>query len=185
MSHEWQFGGVRLNSNNLPQIHKIEIMLIVLAYVIVIVLGQFAFTLGTFIGGLLTLPFNLALDAVFSDNLRATSIRSAVVHFIVGICGSSACVAFSWLMFYLLVGANSFGFFPFLAAIGSMVFPIYNDFSKHREMQKLRSDTEQEMGTETFKAVSEVTAPMTNAFGVVVVGEITGIVLSGFVSFFI
>lgn len=96
-----------------------------------------------------------------------------------------ACVAFSWLIFRFVIGIGSFGIFPFIAAVGSMVFPIYNDFNKHRELQKVRSEAEDELSAETFKVLSDVTAPTTNSFGFIVMGEIAGIVLSGFVLFFI
>ena len=109
-------------------------MLTILAYLIVIVLGRFAFTIGMLIGTLVTLPFNLVADFVFFFNLRATTIRALVVTVIAGVSCSIGCIAFAWLIFRILVGTESFGIFPFFASLLSMAISIYKDINRYRDL---------------------------------------------------
>lgn len=99
-------------------------MLTILAYLLVIVLAQFAFTFGMFIGTLLTLPFNLIADSVSSENTTVSTFRATVVSVIAGIFCSVICIGFAWGIFRLLVGVDSFTLFPFLASVLSMLIPI-------------------------------------------------------------
>jgi hypothetical protein len=148
------------------------------AYIIVIVLGQFAFTGGMLTGILLTMPINLFLDWIFEDNLRISTIRAGIIGFVVGLFASIGVVLFGWLVFRYLVGPVSFGLFPFLACVASMILPIFNDWTKHRGMQNLTKTTKDQMGADAFSVVEAVTAPVRYAFGVVFAGEIIGMLLS-------
>ena len=99
-------------------------MLTVVAYLVTVILGQFAFKIGIIIGALAILPINLLLDLLFSEkfseNIRLTAILSAVFGFIGGIFASFVCVAFGYLVFTFIAGSGTFGVFPFFASVASM-----------------------------------------------------------------
>ena len=87
-----------------------------------------------------------------------------------GASGVLLSVLFARLIFSWLVGANSFGWGPFLAATVPLSIPIWNDWQKYRELKQLQS------GMPT--RVVEYAATDTAALGSAPVGAIVGILLS-------
>lgn len=92
----------------------------VIAYILVIVLGQFAFTIGTMVGSGL---FGILL---YYLPLR---IKIPLGLFLAGIFGSVTVILYGCLIFWLF--GLPFNFYPLLASILSMTLPLYNDYKMH------------------------------------------------------
>ena len=92
----------------------------VIAYILVIVLGQFAFTIGTMVGSGL---FGILL---YYLPLR---IKIPLGLFLAGVLGSFTVIMYGYLIFWLF--GLPFTFYPLLASILSMTLPLYNDYKMH------------------------------------------------------
>lgn len=91
-----------------------------IAYILIIVLGQFAFTIGTLIGsGLFGMIF-------YYLPLR---IKMPIAGFCAGALASLAVAGFGYVTFWLF--GIQFGVYPFLACIVSMLIPLRNDYRLH------------------------------------------------------
>ena len=132
----------------------------VLAYIIVLPLSQFAWTAGVVVTMILGF-----LVAWLPDR-----VRMPILGLVGGASGVLLSVLFARLIFSWLVGANSFGWGPFLAATVPLSIPIWNDWKKYRELKQLQS----EMPTR----VQEYAAAPTAAVGSTPVGAIVGVLLS-------
>lgn len=133
----------------------------VLAYIIVVVSSQFCLTAGM----LAAIPFAFLLAWVperFGAPLRT---------FLGGIVASVLTVGFAYLIFKWLVGSDSFGIIPFLAATMPLSIPIYNDYQKGR----LLSDTQDEAPSARVAAIMDIDV---SAMKAVVLGEIAGLVVA-------
>ena len=132
----------------------------VLAYIIVLPLSQFALTAAVVVT--ISLGF---LVAWLPDR-----VRIPILGLVGGAAGVLLSVLFARLVFSGLVGANSFGWGPFLAATIPLSIPIWNDWQKYRELKQLQS------GMPT--RVAEYAAPDTAVLAFTPVGAIVGILLS-------
>jgi len=138
-------------------------MTTILAAVLSITLGQFALTAGTFIVGI---PVSLALSWL-SDITRTT-----IVGFLSG-CGAVFTVMlYVALVFRLLVGPKSFGLLAFVCAVLSLIIPVYNDYQKYRQVKAAHD-------TLTATIGQELDAPLIRAHATTVLGELSGIALTG------
>ena len=134
-------------------------MKIVLAYVLVIPLVQFALLLGSYFPG-----FLLALLLSWIPDKVGVPIRC----FVSGCAGGSTAIAFGFIVFRWLAGAGAFGFFPLLATAVPLLIPIINDY---RDYQGLK----QEVGGFTPEV-----EPFVWGKGTIVLGEIVGILFGGY-----
>ena len=132
----------------------------VLAYIIVVVSSQFCLTAGM----LAAIPIAFALAWV-PDKFGAP-LRSLLG----GIVGSFLTVGFAYLIFKWLVGSDSFGILPFLAASIPLSIPIYDDYKKGRLLEDAQH--------EAPSLVAAYVAPDVSAMKAVVLGELIGIVVS-------
>lgn len=130
-----------------------------LAYIIVIVLGQFCFSTGVLLAGL---ACNFLL-ATLRDK-----VRGMISTFIGGLVGSLLVIGFAYLIFRIIVGEHSFGLFPFLAAILTLTIPVLNDLKKYTQLKKLQ--------TEMSSVVADITGPSISSLGSMVLGEIIGVI---------
>ena len=105
-------------------------MIDLLAYIIVLVLGQFCITGGVLIGGMLSL-----LLFWLPDRVRVPFCALAG-----GLAGPLLAVAMAYLVFNWLVGPESFGVFPFLCALVSVSIPIYNDYRLLTKLQSIQNE---------------------------------------------
>ncbi len=134
-----------------------------LAYVIVIALSQFCLTAGGLTSAILALLL-FWLPA---------KVRAPFCALVGGASGSVLSVSLAWVVFTWLLGPDSFGLFPFLAATLPLSIPVYNDYKKAKEMKDIR-----EKMTET---VAAHVAPDVSAFNCLVWGELVGIAIAGIV----
>jgi len=152
----------------------------VIAYIIVIVGGFLAFTLG----GVLSSPFLFVLYFLLGQKMSEKSF-AFMGTIISGTFCSITNIAFAWLVFRVFVGATSFGIFPFLACLLPMLITIAKDFNRYMAMKNVLIEGKDELGGKAFEAVSEVTAPHTQAARGLVIGELTGILLGGTIFLFL
>ena len=135
-------------------------MMTVLAYIIVIVLSQFCLTAGAMVAALLSL-----ILFWLPDRGRAT-----LCALLGGVSGSVLAVGLAYAIFKWLVGPETFGIGPFLAAVLPLSIPIYNDYKKSRELAGIQS--------EAPASVAAFTSPTTAASKAMVFGELAGIVVA-------
>ena len=138
-------------------------MITILAYILVIPLVQFAYTLGYMLSIVIISPFNVVASAVLrrdkdckqADNplvgLPTNALQAVVSGLITGASGGIAAVAFGFGVFALLVGKESFGLWPFCATILPLTIPLWNDYRlwlgareewRERKVLKMEGDTE-------------------------------------------
>jgi len=134
------------------------------AYILVIVISQFALTAGIILTGLI-------LSIVLMPIPERT--RMPVLGLIGGVTGAVFAVLVAQLLFGWLVGPDSFGWGPYLAAVVPLAIPIWNDFEKYRRLRDVEADAP--------SSVAAFAAPSTAAIGTAPVGAIVGIILSAFV----
>ena len=135
----------------------------VFAYAIVIAISQFCLTAGALAG-----PFSSILLFWLPDKVRAP-----LCAFFGGIAGSVLAVGLAFLIFRWLVGHDSFGIVPFLAATIPLSIPMYNDYKKARSL----NDKQKELPERVAAFASSYTSTMNAAFA----GELYGILVAGFI----
>lgn len=106
-----------------------------LAYIIVVALGQFAFTFGMLFGSGL-------FGAVC--NYLPLKIKSVIAGMLAGILATTAVMGFAYGIFVLLTG--NFGLYPFLAAIVSMLIPLNNDLQTYRNRKQSMTESDWQVG---------------------------------------
>lgn len=136
----------------------------IVAYILVIVISQFALTAGTVLTGLI-------LGVVLMPIPERT--RMPIVGLIGGVAGAVLAVLVARLLFGWLAGPDSFGWGPYLAAVVPLVIPIWNDFDKYKKLREVEASAS--------ARVAEFAAPGTAAMGAAPLGSIVGIFLSAFV----
>ncbi len=134
----------------------------ILAYVLVIPLVQFALTLGELFGGA------IGVLSSWMPDKSGTQVRG----FIAGCVGAIASISYGFVVFRLLVGAGSFGIFPFLATVLPLSIPILNDFGIYRRFQEKKS-SETDAFIKTEESIITAGALMR------VISELVGILIGG------
>lgn len=135
----------------------------VLPYLIVILLGQFALTLGMC---LLGVPISLLLFWV-PDKL-GVPLRT----FLAGCAGGIVAIGFGFFVFEWLVGTGSFGLFPFLATAAPLSIPLMNDYRVYQELKRIASDAPDR--------VRAFAASDTIGRGTGVLGEVISVLIGGY-----
>ena len=102
----------------------------VVAYIIVIILVRFAFS----IGGMPAILWGLGIC------WAPERVRCITGGLIDGISSALAAIAFGWLVFRYVAGPLSFGGFALMATILPLYIPIRNDLVKCRKLRKLEKD---------------------------------------------
>lgn len=105
-----------------------------LAFVIVVALGQFAFTFGMLLGSGL-------FGAVCYFPLK---IKPVIAGVLAGILATTAVMGFAYGIFILLTG--NFGLYPYLAAIVSMLIPLNNDLQTYRNRKQSMTESDWHVG---------------------------------------
>jgi hypothetical protein len=142
----------------------------IIAYILVVPLGQFCLT-----GGVWLIGFPVALLLAWAP----VSLRTTVAGIIGGVAGVALAVGFGYGVFRLLVGPNSFTLGPFLASTVPLLLPIWNDL-----VQSKRGKTARQQLLDTLRdtrdadTVNAMTAETQTAHGSGVIGEIAGLVLA-------
>ena len=96
-----------------------------IAYILVIALGQFAFTIGTMVcAGLFSMLFYYV----------PVRIKMPLAMFVAGVMGPVTVFGYGFLIFWLF--GFPFTLYPLLATVISMAIPIYNDYKIHRSRMK-------------------------------------------------
>jgi hypothetical protein len=129
----------------------------ILAYGLVIILAQFCLTLGTLI-----VAFAVSGALAWAPE----RFRGVVAGTLSGIGGVTAAVAFGYFVFRLILGSSEFNLISLLASAIPLLIPIYNDFTKSRELT----------ATEAFQRGMFVDVTVGAQFKVV--GYVLGLVLS-------
>ena len=137
-------------------------MTTVLAYLIVILLVQFALTIGVVVGGTL-----LAFLLIWTSE----RVRVSISSFVAGVAGVVTAVLFGYLAFRILVGSGTFGLIPFLASTMPLIIPILNDHKISKKLNRLYDDAPTE-------GVRDFVRPAKQGFEVQVFGEIIGVIIS-------
>ena len=132
----------------------------VIAYILVIVLGQFAFTIGTMVGSGL---FGMLL---YYLPLR---IKIPLGLFLAGVLGSITVIIYGYFIFWLF--GIPFTLLPLLASVLSMILPLYNDLKMHLS----RSQSIKEIDLHPLIA-DEAKALASGSFASII-GSVIGIVL--------
>ncbi len=135
----------------------------IIAYAIVIILGQFCITIGAVGGFLLSFIFFWVPDR----------FRVPVVSLLGGISGTMLGIWLARLIFNKWVIDDSFGVVPFIAVVLSFLVPIYNDYKK---MNTLNSKVD-----EMPERVKSYTGTSQLGIKMSVTGEIIGIILGGII----
>jgi hypothetical protein len=143
-------------------IGKVVSMKTVLAYVLVIPLVPFALTFGEMLGGAVGI-----LSSWMPDKSGAQ-----VRGFIAGCFGSIIGVSYGFVVFRLLVGADSFSIFPFLTAVLPLSIPISNDYGLYRKFKE-KAANETDVYLKTERNIVAAGASM------MVLGELVGFIISG------
>ena len=136
----------------------------VLAYVLVIPLVQFAFTLGVLFGS-----FGGILLSWLPEKY-GVQVRS----FVSGCVGGITSVSYGFVVFRLLVGEGSFSTGPFLATVLPLSMPILNDYCRYQKVKRHAID---EPGNQTY--AGQLISRMINGTLKVVLGELAGILIGG------
>ena len=145
-------------------------MTIVIAYILVVPLVQFCLMGGVFIVG-----FPIALLLAWTS----VSVRTKIAGFIGGIAGVALAVAFSYGVFRLLVGPDSYTAGAFIASTAPLLLPIRSDFLQSQRVKVARQqllDTVRESRDEDV--VGAMTDDTETAHGSGVIGEVAGLVLA-------
>lgn len=132
----------------------------VLAYLLVIPLTQFGLMLGSIIVG--------PIASILLLWMPSDKVRVSIAAMIAAIVGVAASVAYGYLVFRWLVGADGYGVGAFLASTLPLVGPILNDM-KH-------SSAVSEAELQLPDAARVVAGPMTAGPRFAVVGEIIGMI---------
>jgi hypothetical protein len=138
------------------------VMRTVLAYIIVVPLVQFAFS----IGSLPSIPFRLGIC------WAPKTIRCVIGGLLTGISCALAAVVFGWLVFRYVAGPSSFGTFALAATIIPLYIPIRNDWANYRELREWEENV--------TDAAREVTSPVGLDSLFLIVGAIVGLALGAY-----
>ena len=134
-----------------------------LAYALVIPFVQFALIFGTMLGGVIVAILSSWMPGKSGAQLRG---------FIPGCVGTTIGISYGFVIFRLLVGADSFGIFPFLATILPLSIRISNNYDVYRKFKEKEGD-ETDVGLK-----SEISIVTTGA-SMMVLGELVGILIGG------
>jgi|SRR6185503_1644093 len=132
----------------------------VIAYILVIFLGQFAFTIGTMVG-----------SGLFGMLLYYLPLRIKIPPglFLAGILASITVIMYGYLVFWLF--GLPFTFYPLLASILSMTLPLYNDYKMHSQ----RSQSIK--GIDLHPLIAEEAKALTSGSFASIIGSIVGVAL--------
>ena len=89
-----------------------------------------------------------------------------------GVAGAVLAVWVASSLFALLAGPDTFSWGPYLAAVVPLSIPIWNDYSKYRQLR--------EVGAGAPTRAAELAAGPTAAVGAMPLGAVVGIVVSAF-----
>lgn len=103
----------------------------VVAYIVVVLLVQFCYTIGTLVGG-----FTAALLLGWSS----VSVRTKIAGQIGGLSGVALAVAFGWGVFRVLQGEGSYTLGPFVASTLPLLGPLWNDFRHWQRVDEARQE---------------------------------------------
>jgi len=134
-------------------------MRIVLAYIIVIPLVQFAFSIGC----LPVTLFGLALCWL------PERVRFILVGLLAGVACSLAAIGFGYVVFHYVAGPYSFGGFALASAVVPLYFPMRRDLATYREDRESEQDSSE--------LVRQAIGPATPYSLCLVIGEIAGIIV--------
>jgi len=132
----------------------------ILAYILVLVLSQFAMTAG--VAATMILAFLLLW--------LPDRVRMPILGLAGGAAGVLLAVLLARLVFSWLVGPSSFGWGPFLAATVPLSIPVWNDRQKYRELRQLQSGMPPRVAEEVALDIA--------GMRVQPVGVIVGVILS-------
>lgn len=136
----------------------------VLGYGLVVALVQFCLTLGT-----LLVAFLVSGCLAWAPE----RLRGVIAGTLSGIGGIAAAVVFGYFVFHLILGSSQFNLISLLACTVPLLIPIFNDFTKARELS----------ATEAFQRGMFVDITVGAQFKVV--GYVLGLVLIFLWFFFI
>jgi len=102
-------------------------------------------------------------------------IRVSVVGFVAGVCASLAPILFAGLIFAWLVGQHSFGVFPFLVALLSLVRPIANDYGHYMRIKNSRKALLATTNGEVTARIAQASAPDVLIRLIALIGNLCGI----------
>ena len=105
----------------------LTVVLTILAYVLALLFPHWVMTF-------VVLPVGWLVALVLYP--LPIKVRSPIAAFIAGVVGGFAAVGFGFLVFRWLVGADSFGFLPFLVTATSIVYSIWKDYVNALEMRQ-------------------------------------------------
>ncbi len=116
-----------------------------LAYVVVIPLVQFAYTIGTYVGIPLGL-WTFVLPVKCGNQARS---------FVAGFSGIFLAVAYGFIVFRLFLGSQSYSTFPLLATVLPLLIPLQNDYRRYRQMDRTMNEIEEAVANGDDLAVIE------------------------------
>jgi uncharacterized protein YacL len=144
-------------------------LLTIIAYVLVVLSVLFCRMVGTGLGTL-SIGFLLAWAPI--------TFRQKIACFCGGVIGVMTAIVFSYGVFHLLVGPESFTIVPFLVAIISLLFTIRTGFLQSQREKAVRNELllflAKKRSEQTVKSMSAATKPVD---GSLFVGWIFGIAL--------
>jgi hypothetical protein len=127
----------------------------ILAYVLVIALGQFAFTIGTLLGSGL---FGALLYYL------PVKIKLPIAGTLAGVLARITVMAFAYGVFWLLTG--HFGGYSFIAATVSMIIPLNTDFATYQGRKRSVKETDWGTGSVGDEARAMVAGEVGGLVGV-------------------
>jgi hypothetical protein len=132
----------------------------VFAYLIVLLVGRWLplyMLVGAFFGGVLNyLLFFLPI-----------TVRCYIGGLVGGLAHSVLAVAFAYVVFRWLIGPQSFGLLPLAASLFHLVWSLYDDFVKYRQLKAAQ--------TEMGDRVKAITAPDLSTRNGNMVGQLAGV----------